>query len=78
MSGAMIGMEVRITAQAHLQTQQDLRQVRTACCAAATGAATPATAARRTVAATIPTPASATSASVSRGLRSSLYPLLIP
>ena len=30
MSGAMIGMEVPITAQVHLRTQQELRQVRTA------------------------------------------------
>ena len=78
MSGAMIGMEVRITAQAHLQTQQDLRQVRTACCAAATGASSPAAAARRPVASPVPAPAATPSASVSRGLCSSLYPLLIP
>ena len=74
----MIGGEVRITAQAHLWTQQDLRQVRTACCAAAAGATSPTPAARRNVTTTIPTLASPSSASVSRGLRSSLYPLLIP
>jgi len=77
MSGAMIGMELRITPQAHLLTQQDLRQVRTACGAAVTGT-TPPSAARRSVAATLPTIAATASDSVSRGLRSSIYPLLIP
>ena len=76
MSGAMIGMEV--TPRAMRRTQQDLRQVRTACCAAAAGTTSPATAARRTVAAALPATATASSDSVSRGLRSSLYPLLIP
>ena len=77
-SGAMIGMKVRITAQAHLWTQQGLRQMCSTCCAAAGGAAAPTAAARRAVASAHPTTAAAASASVSRGLRSSLYPLLIP
>ena len=76
MSGAMIGGEVRITVQAQLRTQQDLRQVRSACFAAAIGSASPpppTTAARRPVTPAFPTAAASKSASVSRGLRSSLY-----
>ena len=76
-SGAMIGMA--IIPQASRRTQQDLRQVCPACCAAATGTTAPATAARRPVSTAVPTTATTTSDSVSRGLRnSSLYPLLIP
>ena len=72
----MIGMEV--TPRATRRTQQDLRQVRTACCAAAAGTTSPSTAARRPVASAVPTTAPTSSDSVSRGIRSSLYPLLIP
>jgi hypothetical protein len=77
MSGAMIGMKV--TPRATQRTQQDLRQVRTACFAAAAGGTTAPAAARRSVptSTTVPTLAASTSASVSRGIRSSLYPLLI-
>lgn len=67
LSGARIGM-VLIQAR-RKQTPQDLRLVRPVCCAAATGAATPTTVARRGAEATSPLMSSSTSASVSRGLR---------
>ena len=52
----------------------DLRQVAPACCAAASGAAPLAAAARRPVTTPVPATAASASASVSRGLRSFLYP----
>jgi len=82
LSGAMIGTALSITKQVYfftitrfiLRTQLDLRQVGNACCAAADGTTPPTSAARRPVAAAVPAVAAATTASVSRGLRSSLYP----
>ena len=73
-SGARIGMAVLTTPRAHLPTPQDPRLVRTVCGAAATGTSTPTTAARRGATATRPSASAPTSASVSRGLRNSIYP----
>ena len=74
LSGAKIGIAVLTTPRAHLQTPQDPRLARPVCCAAATGASTPASAARRSATATRPAASTSTSASVSRGLRNFIYP----
>ena len=73
-SGARIGIAVLTTPQAHLQTPPDLRLVRPVCCAAATGPTTPSAAARRSAPAPRPTASTTAAASVSRGLRNSIYP----
>ena len=73
-SGARIGIAVLTTPRAHLQTPQDPRLARTVCCAAATGATTPATAARRGASTTRPASLTTSAGSVSRGLRNSIYP----
>ena len=72
--GARIGTAIRTTARAHLQTPQDPRLVRPVCCAAATGPATPAAAARRSATAARPSTSTSSSGSVSRGLRNFIYP----
>ena len=72
-SGARIGIAVRTTPRAHLQTPQDPRLVRVVCCAAATGTATPTAAVARGASAASRTSPTTLSGSVPSGLRNSLF-----
>ena len=72
-SGARIGIAVRTTPRAHLQTPQDRRLVLPVCCAAAAGtSASPAAAARRSATKSRPSASTFSTGSVSRGLRKQL------